>query len=483
MGEKTWAEKEFSMVNLGDKRLDKKIIISAEQFLKVPEGSINQAGRGWAEVKSFYRFFQNESFSQDDIRESHIKMTKKRCEEHSIVLAIQDTSYFTYSNHPKTTGLGILTKSIRQDKTVTYTKGLIAHTTFTVNTSGLPLGILDQNIYSRPDKADDSDTEKTKKVNHDKKVIEEKESMRWLNSLKNTHNILKDTSTKVVTICDREADIYDFFDLAQNLKSPVLIRARHNRVINKKKCTPEITAKNLWDFVKSNDAKGEIEIEIPKRKDSPARTAVCKIRFCEEYKLHPPRKHPKLNKNLSPELTLNVISVTEENAPEGIEPIDWMLFTNMPVNNIEEALEKINWYSLRWRIEVFHKILKSGLKTEDCRLSTAERLMRYLALMSIVAWRIYWITLISRSIPNASCLLFLNELEWKVLFLRINKKKKVPEEVPTIREAVHWIAQLGGFLARKGDKEPGIIYIWRGLKKFANIYEGFEMATKLMGNS
>lgn len=158
-----------------------------------------------------------------------------------------------------------------------------------------------------------------------------------------------------------------------------------------------------------------------------------------------------------------------------------MLITNLSIVNLDNALEKIKWYCLRWRIEVFHKILKSGLRVEYCRLSTAKRLIRYLALMSIIAWRIFWITLVSRVAPNVSCLVFLENIEWKILFRKLNPSKEIPKKIPTIKDVVIWIARLGGFLARKSDRDPGITHIWRGLKEFENILEGVEIAKDICG--
>ncbi len=161
--------------------------------------------------------------------------------------------------------------------------------------------------------------------------------------------------------------------------------------------------------------------------------------------------------------------------------IDWMLLSNIPILTFTDAIEKICWYCLRWRIEVFHKILKSGFKVEDCRLETADRLTRYLTTISIVAWRVFWITLIARVSPTSTALLFLDDIEWKILFSKFCPNKKFPQKAPEIKQIVIWIAQLGGFLARKGDKNPGIIYIWRGLKKFANMIEGVKIARNIYG--
>lgn len=148
-----------------------------------------------------------------------------------------------------------------------------------------------------------------------------------------------------------------------------------------------------------------------------------------------------------------------------------MLLTNTAVSNYDEAVEKMKWYRLRWGIEVFHKILKSGCQVESCRLGTAERLTKYLALFAIIAWRLHWITQVNREAPNESCVALLADHEWKALYCKINKTSEPPEVPPSIRQAIRWIAQLGGFLARKGDNEPGIVTVWRGWQRLTDIAE------------
>jgi hypothetical protein len=154
-----------------------------------------------------------------------------------------------------------------------------------------------------------------------------------------------------------------------------------------------------------------------------------------------------------------------------------MLITNLPVTTFQEACEKVAWYCLRWRIEMYFKVLKSGFKVEDCRLATADRLMRYLAIMSIVAWRLFMITLIARTEPDTPCTAFLSDLEWKVLFRRANKGKSLPKNAPALGKVVIWIARLGGFLARKSDGMPGTITLWRGWKRLMALTEGWGLAS------
>jgi hypothetical protein len=434
-----WALKEFQLTNLGDQRLNKRLSMLTERFSKSPESPINQACENWAETKAAYRFFQNDSISYREITKGHIEATKQRCSEFSTILAIQDTTYFNYSSHPETKGLCLLSRKKRKQKEDIVTLGLIMHSTLAVSTDGLPLGIIEQKIYSRPELSKEK-KELKKRTHNNALSIKEKDSYRWLESLKNCSTTFITKSPEIITVCDREADIYDFFLLANHLKSSVLVRAHYNRIVNKKSPYSEITGEELWNLVERIKCKGTIKIKIPKQKDRVARTATCYIKF-SEFNMNPPINHLERKTKKLPSLKLYAISVSEKDCPKDTEPIDWILLTNLPIQNVDQALEKIEWYCLRWRIETWHKIIKSGLKVEECRLSTSERLIRYLAVMSIVAWRIFWITLVARITPNVSCYLFLNDFEWKILFAKLNRGKNIPRHPPTVKQSVIWIAQ------------------------------------------
>jgi len=472
-----WAHNEFKFIDLGDQRLNNRLIKLSDDFINSPESPINKSCGDWAATKAAYRFFQNESISYKNITDSHAKATIQRCNDYNTVLTIQDTTYFTYSPHPKTKGLCSLSKNRGKHKKDIFTLGLIMHSTITVSTDGLPLGIIDQKIYSRPSISED--IKKIKKRSHNKALpIEQKDSYRWIESLKNTDKRFKNLSTLPITVCDRESDIFDFFHLADNSGMKVLVRANYNRKVNKSSTYSEVTGKELWPYMKQKKTKGYMEIVVPAQNNQPERKAKCRITFSKII-FSPPHNHPKM-KSLS-QLSLHAIYISEIKYPKDIDPIDWMLITNIKIDTLDQAVEKIKWYCLRWRIEIFHKILKSGLKVEDCRLETGNRLIRYLSVMSIVAWRIHWLTLISRIFPDLSCLIFLKENEWKILYVKYRKNKKLPEKPPTIKQCVIWIAMLGGFLARKCDNDPGIIHIWRGLKSFAKILEGVSLARDIYG--
>ena len=467
----SWATQEFSETDLGDKRLTARMITIAEAISAKPESPINQACEDWSDVKAAYRFFANGNVKSKDISRTHQKETAKRIARHEVVLAIQDTSYFTYSNHPKTQGLGILSRS--NGKKSTETKGLIMHTTFIVTTAGLPLGILDQNIYSRPELT----VEQKKAKKHNSNIpIEEKESNRWLVSLESVNSDLE-SKTKIVTVCDREADIYDFFRKAEELTSPVLVRASQDREVD----VGSENTKRLWKAIGKKRRSGTVCVKVPAKEGAPAREALLEIRF-GKFTINPPKSNVKHKTEILPKLKLSAVYISEKNPPSVATPLEWMLITNLAVNNFDEAVEKMKWYCLRWRIEVFHKILKSGLKVEECRLAYAERLIRFLTLMSIIAWRIFFATLLARSHPNLPCTVLLSEIEWKVLYAKIYRMLPTSETLlPTLKTVTIWIAKLGGYLARKKDPDPGPITIWRGWKRLFDLTEGWTLAHDICG--
>jgi hypothetical protein len=475
--ETSWAAEEFADVSLGDKRLDARLIKLCDRFSDAPESPINQACADWAETKAAYRFFQNNNVEVGEMLAAHRCKTAQRAREHKTILALQDTSYFVYTNHPKTEGLGKM--SLKNGKYVKkiYSKGLMVHTCLAVTTEGLPLGLLDQQIFSR--KLRKKNTGKAKP--HDHLPIEEKESYKWLKALENTKAVTGDT--KIVTVCDREADLYDFFKRSQKIDAPVLVRAKADRTINRNSRYAEKGVEKLWEHMRQQPDIGSYMIDIPKRsktkhcQERETRTAMVSVRF-GSFTLNPPRNNVKHSTEQLPDIEMHAVYVLEPDSPDSEESIEWMLLTNLPVMSYEDAYEKVLWYCLRWRIEMYFKVLKSGFRVEACRLGHADRLARYLTVMSIVAWRLFMITLIARTDPAVSCSTLLADYEWKILFLKANRNKAIPKKPPSIGDVVIWIAKLGGYLARRSDGPPGTITLWRGWKRIADLSEGYKLAAQ-----
>ena len=375
--EMSWAAEEFAEVNLGDKRLDARLIKLCDRFSDAPESPINQACVDWAETKAAYRFFQNDNVEIGQILAAHCRKTAQRASEHKTVLALQDTSYFVYTSHPKTKGLGKI--SLKKGKNVkkVYSNGLMVHTCLAVTTSGLPLGLLDQKIFARKLR-----TKKTRKAKpHDQLPIEEKESYRWLEALENTRAVVDDP--KIVTDCDREADLYDFFKCGYQIGASVLVRANTNRTINRNSRYAEKGVEKLWEHMSRQAEAGSYTIEIPHRtktkhcKQREVRIATVTVRYTA-FILNPPRNHIKHRTEELPSIEMHAVHVLEPNPPDGAEPVEWMLLTNLPVTSYESAYEKVHWYCLRWRIEMYFKVMKSGFRVEECRLGHGDRLARYL---------------------------------------------------------------------------------------------------------
>jgi hypothetical protein len=270
-------------------------------------------------------------------------------------------------------------------------------------------------------------------------------------------------NSMVVTLADRECDIYEFLLEAQDLNAKYVIRATHNRVIR------DSEHEHIRELLSATPVQGQIEISVPSQK----RKIPAEVRFTE-VTLCAPQRLTKSKTKLS--VSCWAISVDEVPTSENQEPLSWTLLTNIPTLALEQAVQMISWYRRRWSIEEFHKILKSGCTVEENRLQTAERLKRYLALMSIIAWRIFWLVHIQRTDPKAPAEVALTQSEIGTLLSLERFEGQFETSKPlTIRQAVTAIACLGGYLNRKNDRPPGAIVIWRGwqrLSSMAEVYEG-----------
>jgi len=474
-----WADNEFEEVDLGDKRLDSRLIKLCDSFSKAPESPINQACADWAETKAAYRFFKNENVDVDRIMSAHRDKTSGRAADHRTVLAIQDTSYLVYTNHPKTRGLGKI--SLKKGKNIDkiYSRGLVMHTCFAVTTKGTPLGLFDQKIFARELRPDHERRGTGGRYVQGVLPVENKESYRWIEALGATTKV--PTEAQVITVCDRECDFYDFFKSAEKCGSAILVRASQNRTVNRGSRYAEKNVSKLWDHIMSKPSAGTYIVDISARqktrhcKGRMARTAQMEVKF-GDFKMNPPRNNPKHKMEVLPNIHMYAIHVLEMHPPEGEDAVEWMLITNQPLTTFDAACERVRWYSLRWQIEMYFKVLKSGFRVEACRLGTADRLVCYLTLMSIVAWRMFTITLVARTNPSMPCSELLSELEWTVLAFKESCNGNQLSTPPSIAEALISIAKLGGYLARKKDGPPGTLVLWRGWKRLMDLTDGWSLA-------
>jgi hypothetical protein len=438
-----WAEEEFGTVRLYDDRLKQRLYTIAQDFYKDPQANIPEACGSKARTMGAYRFFQNPKVTLDVVLTAHTEATIERMKQHRVVLVPQDTTTLDYSTHPMTEGLG---PTNNQDDDAI---GLLLHDTLAFTEEGTPLGILDAQCWARDPQ------EKGKRYRRKELPIEQKESMKWLRSFRKAAQVQKlCPETMLVVMGDRESDIYELF--LETSKEPdgpkLLVRAEKTR--NRK-----VDQEFLWDVMAKQKVAGSLKIHIPRRGSRKGRDARIDVRFAK-VALTPP-KHC----GSAPAITVWAVYVTEKAKKNIDEPIEWMLLTTVEVKSFEEAQRRVEWYSGRWGIEVYHRTLKSGCRIEDRQLETADRLETCLGVDMVVAWRIYYLTMLGRETPEMPCTVFFKEIEWKALCCYVNKTPVPPEKPPSISEAVFMVAGLGGHLGRKGDGFPGTQTLWRGLLK------------------
>ena len=450
-----WAEEEFREADFGDRRLNHRVVSIGKAFYARPQANIPQACQTRAETKATYRFFDHPETSMEKVIAPHTEATLDRISREEVVLAVQDTTSLNYTAHPAAQNLGPI--GYRLDRGI----GLMLHSTLAFNREGTPLGLLDVQCWARDAK------DFGKKKRRHSVPIEQKESYSWLVSFRKVAEAQKRCpKTTMVSVGDREADIYEFFEMVLSDPSgaKLLIRAEQDRLLAEGQG-------HLWEKMARQEVAGIQEIQVPRQKNRPARVARLEVRFAE-VTLKPPRL-----KRRRKELTLWAVWAWEtEEPPEG-ERIEWMLLTTVPVTTFEEAIEKLAWYTIRWGIEIFHKTLKSGCKVEERQLGHADRIETCLAIDMVVAWRIFHLVKLGRETPDVPCTVFFEEAEWKALVAYVTHNPKPPDHPPTLREVMRMVASLGGFLGRKGDGEPGTKSLWLGLQRLDDLSSMWKLLT------
>ena len=458
-----WIENEMETLDLGDPRRKERVKRMIEQFSLNPGASIPKASGSWADTKGAYRALAAAEVSAEEIRLAHARATAERCGELQRVLVVQDTTALSFNTRPATRGLGLLTKE--------GTRGLLVHSGLAVTPDGLPLGIVHQQVWAR------DEHERTRHTRR-KRLVEEKESFRWLETVDAVESLLpKDLEVWVAG--DREADLFELFAMARRERLHLVVRAAHDRKVESDE------AQYLLQAAERAPVLGEMEVAVPRSRTREARTATLRVQACT-LKLAPPRNHLG-RKDLSP-IPMSVVRVREvETTPEGEEPVEWLIVTTVPVYTLARAVEIVEAYAQRWKIERYHYVLKSGCRIEDLQLESADRIERALAIYTVVAWRLMYMTYVARIAPELPCTAVLEADEWQALFVVGSRRPKpLPERTPTVGEAVRMVAMLGGFLGRKGDGEPGIQSIWTGFRRlmdFTLALRRLRTSPTLMGNA
>lgn len=462
-----WVEDEMQTTDLHDQRLDERLNVLLSAFAQRPTASIPAACGGYAEMTAAYRFFDNDNVSFDLVLAPHIASTHRRMAEQPVVLLVQDTSELDLTR-PKSQvrGAGPLDGGSR--------RGALLHELHAFTPDGTPLGTAWAEAWVR-DEADVNQTAKEKRRQRRATPLEDKESFRWLRALRESHAVAKQLpDVKCICVADSEADIYELLaEPREQSHAEWIVRACQNRAVatgeaeTTSGCVREHVLKRpvlLTNTVTVREREAKVSCEDRGRRQSrQGRKAIVEVRAGQVTLRPPSRPDRKL-----PAVTVNVVLVCEVDPPAGEEPVEWILFTTLPIDTVEQVQQVIQYYCTRWMIEILFRTLKSGCRVEQRLFEDLDRLLPCVAVYLIVAWRTLYVCRLGRSCPELSCEAVFEPCEWKSVY-RVVTRQAPPTTPPRLAEMVRLIAQLGGYVNRKRPDPPGPQTVWLGLQRMHDL--------------
>lgn len=433
----SWASEEFEHLALGDQRLNRRVVRVAERLGTSPHASIPKACGGWDEAKAAYRLFDHEEVTSQQVLAPHVEKTRERMKREPVVLCLNDTTEVDFTRSCPTAGLGPLNYAGQS--------GFLLHPLLAVTPDRLCLGVLDAQWMSR-----DPETFGSNRAARKQRPLEEKESNRWPTAFAQIcQQAALMPETRLVYVADREGDIYELLEAAQNAPADLVIRSSQDRALE--------DGGHLHAAVATTPALGTVDVAVPRADGRPARIAHLTLRSARLTLRPPPRKGRRLDP-----IVITVIRAQEEGPQAGVEPLDWILLTNRSAASLGEAHTLLRWYVCRWQIEIYFRILKAGCGIENLQLETFKRLQVAIAIYLIIAWRIHFMLSLGRDCPDLPCETLFDRQEWQAAWI-VSKRTEPPTKQPKLQAMIRIIASLGGFLARKGDGEPGPQTLWIGL--------------------
>jgi hypothetical protein len=454
---------ELQGIDLGDERLNKRSKHLLEALAVNPEASINAACHGWGDTQAAYRFFDNSAVMPTELLRAHREATLRRMSAYPVVLLVQDTTELDFTKHPPKDA-----QCLNRPERF----GLYAHLHLAVTPDQLPLGMAGLDYFDRaPETLGKASVRSTL-------PIEQKESFRWLTGYRLACALAATArGTQIVSVADREADIYDIFVEAQpqtGVRAEYVIRARVDR------CTRERDPDAGRDaYCKVRDEVGAAPllttrtIELSATAKRTARTAHLEVRTLTVI-VKPPHERARL-----PAVTMNVVLVAEVGGPGDGTDVSWLLLSSLPIATVAMVLKIVDYYAARWAVEIYIRTWKTGCRVEEIQLETQARLKNCLALYAIIAWRVLYLTYLNRTTPTLPCTAVFDDSEWKSVWLVV-AKKPLPKKPPTLAEMLRLLTQLGGYNNRAGEAPPGPQPMWIGLRRmadFAQAWQTFGQAT------
>ena len=468
-----WVVEEMADVDLGDKRLDSRLTSVLSDLSDRPTASIPAACGGHKEMTAAYRLFDNPKATPEKILEPHQERTRQRIAEQSVALVVQDTSEIDLTRPEQVVrGAGPLDNSAR--------RGVFLHALQAFTVDGTPLGMAWSETWAR-DEASLAFSQKVKRKKRKAASIEEKESYRWLRGLRESREVAQRCpQTTCVCIADSEADIYELFAEPRGAEHPVhwLIRLCQERGLDTADtdAADAEQAENVREhlsaqpvlFTKKITARGrrgKVACEERSRRQARMdREAEVAVRAAA-VTLRPPRRA----RGELPAVTVNAVLVQEVNPPPGEAAVEWLLLTTLPIVDVEAVRAIIQYYCVRWMIEVFFRTLKSGCRVEERRFEQLDRLLACLAVYLITTWRTLYLCRLGRSCPDMDCEAVFEPSEWQAVWVAV-QGDELPCRPPRLADMVRLVAQLGGYVNRPGRSDPpGPQTLWLGLQRMRDL--------------
>jgi len=463
-----WLKEELQGFDAGDQRLNERFELIMRRLSDKPTMSIPAACNSWNETLATYRFFDNASVSPEQILSPHREATVRRIAQHPVVVVAQDTTTLNLTKpSDQMKGTGPLSDE--------HNHGMFNHVGLAISTDGVALGVVEAEYWARDWETFFSNKQLTKSekaIKRRETPFLEKESARWLRGYQAGCELAQQNpQTQIVVVSDSEADLLDCIAYAQQSKASAsssadwITRAYQDRCLPKGETHPK-----LWDACEAAPVRTTIEIEVSendpesgdKTKRNQSRTARTTQAEVRAITITLPGQ-PRVEGNIGPQV-VNVVYVREIKPPEGEKPVEWLLLTNLPIDSIEEIQLVIDYYVLRWKIELYFRILKVGCGVEKLQFEQLERYQRCLAVYMVVAWRVFYVMMLGRECPEIPCDCVFSPEEWKSVY-KVVHRKEPPKTPPPLGEMVVLVAKLGGYLGRKHDGPPGPQTTWIGMQR------------------
>lgn len=458
-----WSKRLFGQAQLNDQRLTKRLVqIGCQISEHAGKSIVGSCAGNSAKVEGVYRFIRNERVDAQAIGESGFLATVEQCKQHETILALEDSTTLSYK-HGVREQLGHLSGTRDSQK-----KGFWVHNVLALNAhTEQTIGLLDQSYWIRDPKQHGCSKDRKKRT------YEAKESFKWESASRRIAQRFGDKMDDVISVCDREADIYDYLRYKQSHSQRFIVRASHNRGVASEQG-------NLFDKAVDAPVLGYYEVNIPQKGGRKARTAKLALKACSVKVACPKRLS-----NPPESIDVNLVVAQEVESDEK-QPLRWLLLSSEGIDNYTQARQVTRYYELRWRVEDFHKVWKSGgTHVEALRLQQAEHLERMAVIMAFVAVKLLQLRELFdqsrlRDSANLSCDQLLEKHEWQTLWLT-DKKCALPAQAPSGVWAYHAIGRLGGWIDSKRTGVVGWAALWQGWYRLQDRVEGMQLALSLQG--